>query len=785
MFKKEKNRSILIISLLVIMIIGTTEIRASLNKNFQQDLDTTDFFPAAASMTNNIDSLSTIQQQSVLSYLEDNWNLSKMTDYSLPSAIEIICRSVIACSSVPSISEFEQQVYDAFNLILSANLSNSKETLNMSSDGIFYIWNGVNKNVSTSMNFWIAKALFEANRSLYVTSIETTESLISLLNQTVRGPDFFRSYILLDPEDEPDPLSISPIARLNDQLMVLTLIKNLILEISSDSTIQEYQNLIIQLERDILDPLIGFVEEIVLENLDYPLELFHSIKYQDLGGTFYFNNKSSFSFENSLLLLDFFFLQFQDYSSQDKRGTLDFYDLDTAQLNLERILNLLRDIQSIFQNEADLYHEEINIFNNSEIWTLGDKSYIGDQFRFIQSLSKIVEWFSFQSDLEGSSIYSDQFHEILLPLWEILSEKAFIQDSESTEGIASETQNASTSTGYFFSYYSSSLGLYLFDNTTQGSLLFANILALNGLGSIFPFQMTIEYLNPVNIGENQDIKIMISPIPTNKTILSTGIHFNSQLLLSVPIERLDNILISTHAISVLSNSTSDFRFTISAEGLSKFTLKLVYKQITFFILESEYLVLKQMSLRIDIDPTIPTQRDQITITIEVRDNKGIIRNGIYYSAKIQSKTWNEPFLVDNQSLFDENSTKNSISFSPDLIESDLTCYFIVLKDNYYPAEINQTIHVQTSLNFLFNWLRWIIFESEIGGYIGTTSALFAIMYGFYIRFISRTIGRTKTCKFCGESWRTKYPVCSHCGRDLKPEKIKKTTKPNDLIEDEV
>ena len=37
--------------------------------------------------------------------------------------------------------------------------------------------------------------------------------------------------------------------------------------------------------------------------------------------------------------------------------------------------------------------------------------------------------------------------------------------------------------------------------------------------------------------------------------------------------------------------------------------------------------------------------------------------------------------------------------------------------------------MQTPLNFLFSWLIHLIFESEIGGYLGTISAIFIVIGG--------------------------------------------------------
>ncbi|MFX0087509.1 MAG: hypothetical protein ACFFAU_17800 [Candidatus Hodarchaeota archaeon] len=770
----KKNHGVLFFILILTFILSSVGIRSSMNTVYQEDLDFTEIFPSYSVVSNQILSTSTKQQQNILSYLEGSWNLTELVENDLTGAVEIICKTIVAFSSVPSSSNLELLIYDAFDSILSSNMGNSRETLEMSINGLFYIWDGIKKNVSTSLNLWITKALLLGYKTHFPTYIDTIYSLLIALNQTSRGNVFFREFVLIDFEDKPIPSSISSIARLNDQLNVMILIKRLIPEISNETRILELNDLSLQLEQRIFDPLLGFSEANLVEEFDLSFGFFHSKKNQDLNGNFYSDlNKSYSLFEDNILLLEFLFHQIKDYSIENSSGFFDLYDPILANNYVSYLINLMSDIQILFQHETTQYHEKISINNITRTETQSDRLYIGDQFNFIKLLCQIVEWFSFQSTISGRQIYSDQFQEILIPLWEYISEEAYIQVSEVNDGIASTEANISSISGYFFAFYSISLGLYLFDNTTKGSLLFANILSLGGLGSIFPFKLSIEYTNPLNVGESQNLSIKISPISTNKTIRSSGLYLNTLLFLSVPVERIDNTLIYSTSISVFSNTSTIYKYTISAEGSAKFFLSLFYKNALFFNLEGSYLVLKPMFLNISINPVIPTQGGQMTISLQVRDNKGILRSGIQYFAKIQSNSWKNPIVINNRSLFQNNGTINVIFLDSDQTKSDITCYFAVTKNGYYPAEVNTTIHLQTSLNFLFNFLKWLIFESEIGAYLGSISAIFAIFYAVYSRIFSRMTGRYKTCHFCGEMWRTKYPVCSHCGRELKEGRIRK------------
>ncbi len=775
----KKNYGVLFVILILTFILSSVGIRSSVNVVSQDDLDFKEIFPSYSVVSDQILSTSSRQQQNILAYLDSSWNLTELVENDLTGAVEIICKSIIAFSSVPYSSNLEVLIYEAFDSILSSNMGNSKETLEMSINGLFYIWDGITKNVSTSLNIWIAKALLLGDKTHFPTYIDTISSLLIALNQTSRGDVFFREFILLDFEDKPILGSISSIARLSDQINFMILIKRLIPEISNETRILELNDLSILLEQRIFDPLLGFSEPNLVEEFDLSFGFFHSKKNQDLDGTFYSDlNKSYSLFEDNILLLEFLFHQIKDYSIENISGFFDLYDPILANNYVSYLINLMSDIQILFQHETTQYHEKISINNITRSETRSDRLYIDDQFNFIGLLCQIIEWFSFQSPISGRQIYSDQLQEILIPLWEYISEEAYIQVSELNDGIASAEANISSISGYFFAFYSISLGFYLFDNTTKGSLLLANILSLSGLGSIFPFKLSIEYITPINVGESQNLSIEISPISTNKTIRTSGLYFNALLFLSVPIERIENNLISSTSISVFSNTSTKYEYTISAEGSAKFFLSLIYKNALFFYLEGDYLVLKPMFLGTSINPIIPTQGDQISISLQVRDNKGILRSGIQYFAKIQSNSWKNPIVINNRSLFQNNGTINAIFLDSDQTKSDITCYFAVTKKGYYPAEVNTTIHLQTSFNFLFNFLRWLIFESEIGAYLGSISAIFAIFYAVYSRIFSRMIGRYKTCHFCGEMWRTKFPVCSHCGRELKKEKMSKIENSN-------
>ncbi|MFX1508452.1 MAG: hypothetical protein ACFFDC_20420, partial [Promethearchaeota archaeon] len=178
-----------------------------------------------------------------------------------------------------------------------------------------------------------------------------------------------------------------------------------------------------------------------------------------------------------------------------------------------------------------------------------------------------------------------------------------------------------------------------------------------------------------------------------------------------------------------------------------------------------------------------TEGDEITIHLEIRDDVGLLRNNIFYFVKIDSKSWSEPLSLFNQSLF--TPKENPIRLNSSQTKSDLYCYFLVQKDDYYPAETNMTIHFQTKLNFLVEWLIWLILESDMGAWIGTIAAIAALLWGLYTRLINRLLRRVKTCQYCGGSWRTKYPVCTHCGRILNPEKLMKDSPTaKEIIEDQ-
>jgi hypothetical protein len=421
----KKNYGMLFCILFLLCIPNTLGIRDSVNAIYQDDLDLNDIFPSFMLSSNQIMSTSSKQQQNILLYLEDNWNLSELIENDLTSAIEIICKTIIAFSSVPSSSSLEMLTYEAFDSILSSNIGNSKETLELSINGLFYIWDGITKNVSMSLNLWIAKALLSVDKTHFPTYLDTIDSLLRSLNQTSRGNTFFRDFVLLDFEDKPIPGSISPIAKLNNQLDFMIIIKRLIPEISNETRILELNDLVYYLEERIFDPLLGFSEANPVEELDLSFGFYHSKKNQDFGGSFYSDsNKSSSSFEDNLLLIEFIFQQIQDYGIDNTRQIFDLYEPIVANNYMNYLVQLMSDIQILFQHETTQYHEKISINNITRIETYSERLYIGDQFNFIRLLSQIVEWFSFQSPFSGSQLYSDQFKEILIPLWKYMSDEA-------------------------------------------------------------------------------------------------------------------------------------------------------------------------------------------------------------------------------------------------------------------------------------------------------------------------------------------------------------------------
>jgi len=356
-------------------------------------------------------------------------------------------------------------------------------------------------------------------------------------------------------------------------------------------------------------------------------------------------------------------------------------------------------------------------------------------------------------------IINEQLKGLILPLWSYLTSTAYIS-TEKIVGIGASNQ--ASSFGYFYAYYSSSLGLFLFSNSSTTSLILANLFAVYALGGIFPYQVTVDYTDFLTHRENQTLEISISPLT-----LGSGTFINVDVIVDVPTESISNVNVAQININSLSTVMIPYSYQITKEGDTVFTVDLNYQGLSFIKIQGKYTTLRIMSINVEINPKSPQQGENLKISLESRDSVGILRSNVYYYAQIDSDTLTDTLWINNQSLFLINGSINTIDLSPTQTRSDLTCYFLIQKSGYYPAEMNLTISMQTPLNFLFSWLFQLIFASEVGGYLGTLSAIFALLWGFHTRIIRRVTRRIKSCPHCGGNYHTKYLVCSHCGRNIK------------------
>ncbi|MFX0125718.1 MAG: hypothetical protein ACFFAE_18990, partial [Candidatus Hodarchaeota archaeon] len=719
------------------------------------------------------------QQEEVIRYLINTWDINEILKEDLVSAVEIICQAVTVLPSIQVSSQISDKILSDFDLILTTDLANSKEALNKTFEGLFYILKDGDRNVSTNMNLWIAKALLTLENSRNLSLIEMVNNIMQSLELNVRGQapaEYLQSFILLDPTETPIPGSISPIALLQDQLMSMIIYQELSYKIFDDQVL-EFSTRIFHLENMTLNNKEGFLDQNLSSNLGLGFGFLHAGRDQVLEKFHYQNNKSWFNFKDGLLLLEYFFNQIKEYSTEADREIYDpaFFNPFIANLYLNDLVRLLTDIQILFRFEGISYYDRMITYNfGTTLPTYpSDRIYISDQFAFISLLSRMANWLSLPTLSTNFQTFGKQLQRLAVLLWDYLTVEAY---STSTGGQAANSEISQS--GYFFAFYSISLGLYLFDNTSQGSLLIANIFALNGLGSIFPFQLVIEYTSPITVRENQSIFIQIIPL-TN--INTSGLFINSKLSLSVPAESI-NAIISTPMLTPGTTYSTRYNFSISREGPIAFSIHLSHQMVEFFNLKTSFLVLRSLSIKVLVDPVNPTQGDKINIDFEVRDNTGPLRTNVKYFGIINSESWIKPLSLVNQSLYTSKG-KNAITINSSQTKSDLYCYFLVLKENYYPAETNMTIHFQTKLNFLVEWLIWLVLESDIGAWLGTIAALSALLWGLYIRFINRLLRRVKICQYCGGRWRTKYPVCSQCGHILNPKKIKRDSPlSNELVD---
>ncbi|MFX1516020.1 MAG: hypothetical protein ACFFC6_06900 [Promethearchaeota archaeon] len=770
MLIKNFKHTFILLPIILVSIPSSIEIRAEYTTSFQQeDSDWNQLFPSTDTRTSQIPSNSILLQEEVIRYLINSWNIDEILENDLTNAIEIICQAATTLPSVQITSQITDKILTDFNRILTTNISNTKEVLNKTVEGLYYILKDGDKKVNTNMNLWIAKALLTLGPSRIESSVEMANNIMKFLELYVRGPppaEFLHTFILLDPADNPIPASISAIVLLQDQLMALTIYQQLSYSIFDDQVLEHF-NRIMDLENLTINDKGGFLDY----NLSFSLELnfgfLHSERDQNLGGFNYQNNISSFYFRDILFLLEYYFNQIKDFSTETDREIYDplFYDPNLANSYQNILVLLLTDLQVLFRYKDIFYYNRIKTYNYDTTFPIypGDRIYISDQFAFIKLLSRMANWYSSTILFNEFQAFGKQLQRLSILLWDFLIKEAY---STSTGGRAANSDNFSS--GYFFAFYSVPLGLYLFDNTSQGSLLKANILALNGLGAVFPFQLVLEYNTPITVRDNQSIFIKIIPLTQGS---SSGLFINSKLSLNIPAESL-NTIIATPTLSIQTNYSTRYNFSVSQEGPIAFSIHLSHQNVEFFNLEASYLVLRSLMMEVLVDPVNPTQGEIVSIHFEIRDNTGLLRDNIFYFAEINSKSLKKPLSFFNQSLYTDTGA-NPIKLNSSQTNNDLHCYFFVYKDGYYPAETNITIHFATKLNFLIEWLIWLILESDLGAWMGTIAALSAILWGLYISFVNRLLRRVKTCQYCGSSWKTKYPVCAHCGRVLNPKKLKK------------
>lgn len=769
MLERDLKLRFILLVIILVSIPSSIEIRANLTSFIQEEeLDLNKLLPSPTTRTTQILSNSMQQQEEVIRYLIDSWNVSEILKDDLTSAVEIICQAVIALNSVQISSQITDKILSDFDLILAADSANSKETLNKTVEGLFYILKDGDRKVSTNMNLWIAKALLTLDSSRNLSSIEMVNDIMQALELNVRGqpPAFYlQSSILLDPTEIPIPGSISPIALFQDQLMTMTIYQELSYKIFDDRVL-EFSARIFQLESLTMNNKEGFLDYNLSNNLGLDFGFLHAGRDQVLEKFRYQNNISSFYFRDGLYLLEYFFNQIRDFSTEADKEIYDFFNTTIANLYFSDLVRLLTDLQVLFRYEDIFYYDRMITYDFDTILPIypSDRIYISDQFAFISLLSRMANWYSLPTSSTNFQNFGKQLQRLFVLLWDYLTTEAY---STSTGG-GGAANSANTVSGHFFAFYSVSLGLYLFDNTYTGSLLKANIFALNGLGTVFPFQLLLEYDTPITVRDNQSILIQVIPL-TN--VSSSGLYINSKLLLSVPAESI-NTIIATPTITAYTNYSTRYNFSISREGPITFSIHLSHQMVEFFNLQASFLVLRSLTMKVLVDPITPTQGDKIIIRFEIRDNTGLLRTNIKYFAIIDSKSWKKSLILANQSLYPPNG-ENAITINSSQTKSDLYCYFLVHKDNYYPAETNMTIHFQTKLNFIVEWLAWLILESDIGAWLGTIAALTALLWGLYIKFINRLLRRVKICQYCGGRWRTKYPVCAYCGRVVNPKKIKK------------
>jgi len=759
---------ILVPIILLIVLFPVSSSSHALNFSIKQEsFEISDLLPNSDRISAQTLSKPLIQQTEILTYLNSDWDLSKILSYGLSGAIEIICQAKIKATSIinssnSDLNNYNSELEDSFNQILTTEIASSAESLNKTSTGLFYTWNSSVGNVSTSMNLWIAKALLAStptdNSSIYLQAKSIINEL-NLTNREVLPPFYFREYVLIDIDEIVIPGSLSSFALLKDQILAMQVILHLSHGSTNPIFTDDLQMQARNIEFSIFHPTDGFVDgSTEVWSQDLSLGFFHSKRNQNSGGAFFTNNNSKTYFFDTILLLEYVLQQLEFQSDQ---LTISNYQ------NIA--LKLISDILIVFQGESLYYHclSISNITSTNEFLYL-DFQIVREQFEFIDLILSYSDWFSIRNE---DLIIDEQLKGLILPLWNYLTSNAYIS-TEKLAGIGASNQ--ASSVGYFYAYYSSTLGLFLYGNSSITSLFFANVIAVYALGRIFPYQVTVDYTDFLTKRDNQTLGISI--IPLN---LGSGTYINVDVMIDIPSESISNVKIARININTLSTVTIPYSYQITEEGDVSFTVDLMYQGLSVIKIQGKYTTLRIMSIKAEVNPNSPQQGESLKITLEARDSVGILRSDVYYYAQIESETLVETLWINNQSLFLVNGSISTIDLSPSQTKSNLRCYFLFQKNGYYPAEMNLTISMQTPLNFLFSWLFMLIFESEIGGYLGTLSAIFALLWGFHTRIFRRITRQIKSCPHCGGIYHKKYLVCSHCGRDIK--EVKKQIDSEKLI----
>ncbi|MHA1444217.1 MAG: hypothetical protein ACTSR4_05645, partial [Candidatus Hodarchaeales archaeon] len=486
-------RILLIPIILLIVFLPVSGSSYALNFSIKQEsFEISELLPKSDRILTQTLSEPLIQQAEVLNYLNSSLDITEILSYGLSEAIEIICQAKIKSASFIDSGSFDilnhnLALEDSFNKILNTEIASSTEFLNKTSSGLFYKWNTSVGNISTSMNLWIAKALLANSPTDDSSAYLQAKGIINELNLTNREvlpPFYFREFVLIDSDEIVIPSSLSSFALLKDQLLAMQVFLHLSHGSTSPLLAEDLQIQARNVESAIFSSIDGYVDvSVEVWNKDLSLGFFHSKRNQNSGGAFFINNHSNAYFFDHILLLGYILQQLEIQSEQP---AIDIYQ-DIA-------LKLISDIIITFKGES-LYFQGLTVSNSSssnQFW-FSDFQLVSEQFEFIDLILNYSDWFSIESE---DLIINEQLRSMILPLWSYLTSTAYI----STEKLAGfGASNQASSVGYFYSYYSSSLDLFLFGNSSTTSLILANLIAAYTLGSIFPYQVTVDYTDFLTI----------------------------------------------------------------------------------------------------------------------------------------------------------------------------------------------------------------------------------------------------------------------------------------------